>query len=396
MPQTHRTQVAIVGAGPAGLLLSHLLHLAGISSIVLERQTREYIEQRIRAGVLEQHVVELLNDTGLGERLGREGLLHHGIHLNFNDTVHRLDFNQLIGRSITVYGQHEVVKDLVAARLEAGADIRFSVADTAIHQVDTDQPAVSFTHDGDSHTIECGFIAGCDGFHGICRPSIPQDLLRIHERIYPFGWLGILAETTPPSDELIYSSHDDGFALYSMRAADVARLYVQCAPDEDIANWPDDRIWQALGERLGSAGGWSLNKGPIIERGITAMRSFVAEPMQHGRLFLAGDAAHIVPPTGAKGMNLAVADVRILSRALETFFASGDEHRLKDYSARCLARVWQAQRFSWWMTSMLHRFDDNDSYGRRLQLAELEYLTSSKAAARSLAENYTGLPFDEG
>lgn len=394
MPQTHHTQVAIIGAGPAGLLLSHLLDLAGISSIVLERQTRDYIEKRIRAGVLEQHVVELLNDTGLGERLDREGLVHHGIHLSFAGRVHRLDFNELIGRSITVYGQHEVVKDLVAARLAAGADIRFSVTDTAIHQIDTDQPTVSFTQDGDAHIIECGFIGGCDGFHGICRPSVPDGALRIHERVYPFGWLGILAETTPPSEELIYSCHDDGFALYSMRSPNVARLYVQCAPDEDIANWPDDRIWQALGKRLGSAGGWSLSEGPILERGVTAMRSFVTEPMQHGRLFLAGDAAHIVPPTGAKGMNLAVADVRVLSRALETYFGSGKEQALKDYSARCLARVWQAQRFSWWMTSMLHRFDGDDSYRRGLQLAELDYLTTSEAAAKSLAENYTGLPFD--
>ncbi len=392
MPQTHHTQIAIIGAGPAGLLLSHLLDLAGISSIVLERHTREYIENRIRAGVLEQHVVDLLCETGLGERLKREGLQHHGIHLAFADRVHRIDFNALIGRSITVYGQHEVVKDLIAARLEAGADVRFSVGDVAVHDFDTGNPAVSFTEDGEAHVLNCDFIAGCDGFHGICRPSIPAGALTFHERTYPFGWLDILAETPPPSEELIYSNHDDGFALYSMRGPELSRLYVQCAPDEDIANWPDDRIWQALQTRLGTAGGWSLAEGPIIERGVTAMRSFVAEPMQSGRLFLAGDAAHIVPPTGAKGMNLAVADIRVLVRALETYSASGDEALLKDYSRTCLTRVWQAQRFSWWMTSMLHRFEATDGFSCGLQLAELDYVTTSDTAARSLAENYTGLP----
>ncbi len=395
MPQTNRTQVAIIGAGPAGLLLSHLLHLAGIRSIILERQTQSYIENRIRAGVLEQHVAELLKDTGVGARLQREGLVHHGINIAFADQARHVDFHELIGRSITVYGQHEVVKDLVAARQSDGADMRFSVTDVAIHHMDTNHPNVSFRENGADLAIECEFVAGCDGFHGVSRPAIPEGVLACHERIYPFGWLGILAETTPPSEELIYASHDDGFALFSMRAPQLSRLYLQCDPEDDMANWPDERIWQNLDKRMGTHGGWALNPGPVIERGITAMRSFVAEPMQFGRLFLAGDAAHIVPPTGAKGMNLAVADVRVLARALGRYFASGNEDGLTGYSQTCLARVWKAQRFSWWMTAMLHRFPDKDSYRRRLQLAELDYVTSSIPAGQALAENYTGLPFEE-
>ena len=394
MPDPFRTQVAIIGAGPAGLLLSHLLHLAGISSVILERHTRDYIENRIRAGVLEHQVVELLKDTGLGERMLREGLEHDGINLSFAGEVRRIDFNALIGRTITVYGQHEVVRDLIARRLADNAYIRFSVDDVELHNIDGTQPSVSFTDAGEHLEILCDFIAGCDGFHGISRPSIPEGVLTTHERIYPFGWLGILAETTPPSEELIYSCHADGFALYSMRAPNVSRLYIQCAPDENISNWSDDQIWQELQNRLGGEGIWSLQPGPVLERGITAMRSFVAEPMQSGRLFLAGDAAHIVPPTGAKGMNLAVADVRRLSRALESFYTSGDETALKNYSHACLARVWKAQRFSWLMTAMLHRHPDTDGFRRNLQLSELDYVTTSEHAARSLAENYTGLPFD--
>jgi p-hydroxybenzoate 3-monooxygenase len=393
MASTLKTQVAIIGAGPAGLLLSHLLHLEGISSIIVERHTRDYIERRIRAGVLEQHVVDLLRNTGLGERMDREGLLHNGVNLAFAGDMFRVDFQSLIGRAIMVYGQHEVVKDLVAARLADGADIRFSVGDAAVHDLTSQSPAVTFTDNGIATTIECEFIAGCDGFHGVCRQAIPADVLTIHERIYPFGWLGILARTAPPDEELIYSAHDDGFALYSMRSPTVSRLYVQCDPQEDVANWADADIWQALQTRLAGAG--KLAEGPIIERSVTAMRSFVAEPMQHGRLFLAGDAAHIVPPTGAKGMNLAVADIRVLARALRSYFASGRETGLNAYSQRCLDRIWQAQRFSWWMTSMLHRFPDADTFGRRVQLADLNNIASSEAAARVLAENYTGLPFTD-
>lgn len=393
MSETHKTQVAIIGAGPAGLLLSHLLHLAGISSIILERHTQDYIENRIRAGVLEQHVAELLKDIGVGDRLNREGLVHNGIHMAFAGEARHLDFHELIGRTITVYGQHEVVKDLLAARQRDGADIRFSVTNVALHRIDTDNPQVSFDDNGTEERIDCGFVAGCDGFHGVSRPSMPQGVLTCHEQVYPFGWLGILAETAPPSEELIYSSHDDGFALYSMRAPHLSRLYVQCDPDDDLANWPDERIWQNLEHRLAASTDWSLERGPIIERGITAMRSFVAEPMQSGRLFLAGDAAHIVPPTGAKGMNLAVADIRVLARAFERYYANGAEDGLTDYTVNCLGRIWKAQRFSWWMTSLLHRFPDQDDFRRRLQLAELDYVTSSTVAGQSLAENYTGLPF---
>ena len=394
MPRTDRTQVAIIGAGPSGLLLSHLLHLAGIKSVVLERHTQQYIENRIRAGVLEQHVVDLLRHTGAGERLDNEGLIHDGINLSFAGEARRLDFKELIGRTITIYGQHEVVKDLVAVRQAAGADIRFSVADVAVHDIDTPTPLVTYRANGEDTTIDCDFVAGCDGFHGICRPAIPGDMLNVYEQVYPFGWLGILTESPPPDEELIYASHDDGFALYSMRAPEVSRLYIQCAPDEDIAEWTDESVWQILENRLGTAGGWQLERGPVIERGVTAMRSFVVEPMQHGRLFLAGDAAHIVPPTGAKGMNLAVADVRVLSRAVEQFYGSGNEAGLTAYSRQCLGRIWKAQRFSWWMTSMLHRFPDADAFQRQLQLAELDYVTTSEVAAKALAENYTGLPFD--
>ena len=395
MPQPDRTKVAIIGAGPAGLLLSHLLDLAGIGSIILEHHTQQYIENRIRAGVLEQHVVELLRDTGVGARLDSEGMIHDGINLSFAGEARRLDFRKLIDRTITVYGQHEVVKDLVAARQAASADIRFSVSDVTVHNIDTHTPQVTYRDNGNDRVIDCDFIAGCDGFHGICRPAIPGDVLSVYERLYPFGWLGILTESRPPDEELIYSCHEDGFALYSMRAPDVSRLYIQCDPDEDIADWSDEEIWQILQDRLGTASDWQLERGPVIERGITAMRSFVVEPMQYGRLFLAGDAAHIVPPTGAKGMNLAVADVRILSRALEQFYLSGDEDGLGAYSRQCLGRIWKAQRFSWWMTSMLHRFPDADAFQRQLQLAELDYITTSEVAAKSLAENYTGLPFDD-
>jgi len=389
------TQVAIIGAGPAGLLLSHLLHLEGIGSVVLERQSRAHVEARIRAGVLEQGTVDLLTETGLGDRLHREGLVHHGIELSFSGRRHRIDLTELTGgRAITVYGQHEMVKDLIAARLAASGDIRFDIADVSIEGIDTDRPVVRFNEAGEDREITCDFIGGCDGFHGICRQSIPAADLSLFDRVYPFGWLGILAKAPPASEELVYARHDDGFALFSMRSPQITRLYLQCDPDDDIATWPDERVWEALHKRLESSHDWQLAEGPVLEKGITAMRGFVAEPMRHGRLFLAGDAAHIVPPTGAKGMNLAVADVRVLSRALSGYFKRGATEDLEAYSATCLRRVWKAQRFSWWMTSMLHKFPGVSPYDERVQLAELDYVASSRAAAKALAENYVGLPFE--
>ncbi|HYL35378.1 MAG TPA: 4-hydroxybenzoate 3-monooxygenase [Bryobacteraceae bacterium] len=390
-----RTQIGIVGAGPAGLLLSHLLHLEGIDSIVFEARTRQYVEERVRAGVLEQSPVDLLVKTGVGARLKREGLVHRGIELRFNREGHRIDMCELTGgRCITVYGQQEVVKDLIQARLEAGGEIIFEVDDVAIHGFDSTAPSISFARNGARQQIACDFIAGCDGFHGICRPSIPAGVLTEYDRIYPFGWLGILAQAPPSSDELIYANHERGFALMSMRSPVLTRLYLQCSPDEDLENWPDARIWEELHTRLVTHNGFHLTEGPIIQKGVTPMRSFVVEPMQYGRLFLAGDSAHIVPPTGAKGMNLAIADVRVLSRALADYYASGRETLLAQYSQTCLRRAWRAQHFSWWMTSMLHRFGDQTSFDHKRQLAELDNVTSSRAAATNLAENYTGLPFD--
>ncbi|HWE61797.1 MAG TPA: 4-hydroxybenzoate 3-monooxygenase [Chloroflexota bacterium] len=390
-----RTQVGIVGAGPAGLLLSHLLHLQGIESVVLEARSRTHVEERIRAGVLEQGTVDLLNEAGLGDRMRREGLIHRGIALRFRGRSHRLDFVELTGgRAITVYGQHEVVKDLIAARLAAGGQIVFEVEDVGVHELDETRSMIRYRdRDGTAQEIVCDFIAGCDGSHGICRQAIPQGTLCVYERTYPFAWLGILANSPPVSDELIYTYHERGFALFSMRTPRITRLYLQCAPDEDIAEWPDQRIWQELHLRLEDQdSGPELVTGTVLQKGITAMRSLVVEPMQHGRLFLAGDAAHIVPATGAKGLNLAVADVRVLARALSEFYASGQADQLDAYSERCLRRVWQVQRFSWWMTSMLHRFEGQGAFDRRVQLAELDYVTSSRAAAQALAENYVGLP----
>jgi p-hydroxybenzoate 3-monooxygenase len=388
-----RAQVGIVGAGPAGLLLSHLLHLEGIESVILENRNREYVEHRVRAGVLEQASVDLLKQAGVGERLGREGLLHHGIELRFGGRGHRIDFPSLTGgRAITVYGQQEVVKDLIRARLDAGGQIVFEVTDVGVHDLESAAPRIRYRKDGVENELVCDFIAGCDGFHGVCRPSIPAHPQSVFERTYPFAWLGILARAAPSREELIYAYHDRGFALFSMRSPEVTRLYVQVAPDEDIANWPDDRIWQELHVRLETDDGWKLNEGPVLEKGITPMRSFVCEKMQHGRLFLAGDSAHIVPPTGAKGMNLAVADVHVLSRALTAFFKSGRDDLLAGYSETCLKRVWRAEHFSWWMTSMLHRFPGDDGFQQRLQRSQLDYTIGSRAAATSLAENYVGLP----
>ena len=392
--KTIRTQVGIVGAGPAGLLLSHLLHLEGIESVVVESQSRPHVEERVRAGVLEQGTADLLNAAGVGERMRREGLLHHGIELRFNRRGHRIDFQELTGRAITVYAQHEVVKDLVQARMAAGGQIFFQAEGVGIEGFQEDAPRIRFRHGGEDCQIACDYIAGCDGSHGICRPSVTAGALRYYEKVYPLGWLGILAEARPASDELIYVNHERGFALLSMRTPQISRLYLQCRPDEDVARWPDERIWEELQRRFETADGFRVNEGPIFQRGITAMRSLVTEPMQCGRLFLAGDAAHIVPPTGAKGLNLAAADVRVLAHALACRFHTGSEDRVSRYSEICLRRVWRAQHFSWWMTSMLHRFEDGSGFDYRRQLAELDLVTTSRAAAAALAENYTGLPFD--
>jgi p-hydroxybenzoate 3-monooxygenase len=392
---TTRTAVGIVGAGPAGLVLSHLLAARGIDCVVLEARSRDYVEHRVRAGVLEHPTVELLRWLGVAERLDRESLDHRGVNLAFDGQRHRIDFGSLTGKSITVYGQQEVVKDLIAARLAAGGEILFEVDDVTVHDVESDRPQVHFVHDGGAHVLDCDVIAGCDGFHGVCRPSIPPGELRIHDHEYPFAWLGILAKAPPTSEELIYSGHDRGFALYSMRSPEITRLYLQVTPDEDLANWSDDRIWAELVTRFPTEDGFELAEGPVIEKGITAMRSFVATPMRHGRLFLAGDAAHIAPPTGAKGMNLAIADVCVLSDAIDHLLRTGDDALLDRYSAVCEQRVWRVQHFSWWMTSMLHRFDEHDEFQRRLQLSELAYVTHSHAASTALAENYVGLPFGQ-
>ncbi len=389
-----RTQVGIVGAGPAGLVLGHLLHLRGIESVVLEDRSREYVEQRVRAGVLEWGTVELLKEMGVGERMERQGLVHRGVELRFAGEGHRIDFDELTGRGITVYGQQEVVKDLIAARLDFGGPLLFEVDDVRPEGFDSDSPSLRYRHDGGEHVLHCDVIAGCDGFHGICRDAIPEDVLTFHEREWPFAWLGILAEAEPASEELIYAHHERGFALQSMRSPTVTRLYLQCDPGEAIEAWPDERIWEELQLRFES-GDFRLNEGPIFERGITPMRSFVTEPMQYGRLYLAGDAVHIVPPTGAKGLNLAVADVRILADGLERFFSTGDDRLLELYSRTCLRRVWRVQHFSWWMTSMLHRMpDDHDGFQAKLQIAQLDYVCSSRAASTSLAENYVGLDLE--
>jgi p-hydroxybenzoate 3-monooxygenase len=390
--KTLRTQVGIVGAGPAGLMLGHLLHLAGIDSVIVEHRSQEYVVDRVRAGVLEQGTVDLLNQSGVGDRLRREGLPHEGVYINVRGQRRRIDMASLTGRRITVYGQNEVVKDLIAARTASGRPLLFEVGDVSVHDLDSRQPAVRFTTNQESFELRCDFIAGCDGFHGICRPSIPEGRRRTFDRVYPFGWLGILVEAPPSSPELVYSFHDRGFALFSMRSNSVTRLYLQCAPDEDVAQWSDDRIWEELLTRLGSDDGWKPIVGPITQKGVTGMRCFVTEPMRYGAMFLAGDAAHIVPPTGAKGLNLAIADVWRLSRAAAEYYQSGSEQLLERYSDDCLQRVWRAQQFSWWMTSMLHRPDTESPFDCRRQLAELEYVTSSRAAMTSLAENYVGLP----
>lgn len=388
-----RTQIGIVGAGPAGLVLSHLLYQQGIESVVVEARTREYVQERVRAGVLEQNTVDLLREIGVGERMRRQGLVHHGIELRFQGRGHRIDFQELTGRAITIYAQAEVVKDLIDARLAASQPILFEAEHVSLHGLESKQPSIRFRRNNSEEELSCDFIAGCDGFHGVCRSSIPNDILTVYEREYPFAWLGILAEAQPSSEELVYAHHDRGFALLSMRSPQISRLYLQCANDENIDEWPDARIWEELHRRLARKG-WNLTEGPIVQKGITPMRSFVVEPMQFGKMFLAGDAAHIVPPTGAKGLNLAVADVRVLARALAEFYRNGSRELLDRYSDICLRRVWKVQRFSWWMTSLLHRFDSDCAFDRRRQLGELDYVTSSRAASQSLAENYVGLPME--
>jgi len=390
-----KTQVGIIGAGPAGLVLSHLLHLSGIESVVLEQHSQKYVEERVRAGVLEQGTADLLRETGVGERMTRQGLMHHGIELQFAQRRHRIDFAGLTGgKGVMVYAQHEVLKDLIKARVDAGGQVFFGVDEVSVYELAGPRPKIRFRAGGTREELECDFIGGCDGFHGICRPSIPEGVLKTFEKIYPFAWLGILAEAPPSSRELIYAHHERGFALLSMRSPTISRLYLQCAPDEDMDQWPDERIWQELKARLEVIPGWRLADGPVLQKGITGMRSFVVEPMQYGRLFLAGDSAHIVPPTGAKGLNLAVADVRVLAVAIAEYYRSGGTELLDQYSATCLRRVWKVQRFSWWMTSMLHRIAGDNSFDVRRQLAELDYVTGSRAASQTLAENYVGLPFD--
>jgi p-hydroxybenzoate 3-monooxygenase len=386
------TQVGIVGAGPAGLVLSHLLHLEGIDNVVLEQRTRDYVESRVRAGVLEQGSADLLVDTGVGERMVAEGAVHEGVNLQFDGERHRIDFKELAGgRTITVYGQQEVVKDLIATRLAAGGTVLFEAEEVEPHDVTGSRPSLRFRHGGSEHELSCAVVAGCDGFHGVCRGAIAQGVLREFEREYPFGWLGILAAVPPSTHELIYAFHEHGFALHSLRSPEISRLYLQVDPADDLARWPDERIWEELQLRLASPG-WTLDEGPIMEKGITAMRSYVCEPMQHGNLFLAGDAAHIVPPTGAKGMNLAIADVIVLASALATWFKDSDRAGLEGYSERCLGRVWRVQDFSNTMTELMHVLPGGDPFAKRVQRAKQRYVASSVAMRRTIAENYVGLP----
>jgi p-hydroxybenzoate 3-monooxygenase len=391
-----RTQVGIVGAGPAGLLLSHLLHLHGIESIVVEARSRDYVEQRVRAGVLEQGTVDLLVGSGAGERLKREALVRDGIELRFAGRRHPLNLRELSGgRAYTIYAQQEIVKDLITVRLAADGRILFDAVDASVRDFDTTAPCIRFRHGGAEMELQCDFIGGCDGFHGVCRPSMPAGALTVFERVYPFGWLGTLVEAETPEQETVYAWHERGFGFFNRRSPTLTRHFLQVAPDEDLANWPDRRIWDELRVRLATDDGWEVTEGPVLNRNITEMRSFVVEPMRHGRLYLAGDAAHIVPPTGAKGLNLAVADVRVLARALGDYYATGRIDLLDAYSATCLRRIWRVEHFSWWMTSMLHRFPGDDAFQQRLQRSQLDYVVSSRAAATTLAENYVGLPYED-
>lgn len=383
-----KTQVVIIGAGPSGLLLSQLLERDGVACIVLERHSRDHVEQRIRAGLLEWTTVELLKEAGIGDRMMREGLVHDGFLLAFEGRTHRIDLKGLSGRHVVVYGQTEIQRDLGEA---AASRVVWEARDVSLSGFDSPHPRVAYDHGGARHTIECDFIAGCDGYHGVCRASVPAGKITQYERVHPFGWLGILADVAPLSDELIYVNHARGFALCSMRSRTRSRYYVQCPSEDKVADWPDERVWSELAERLPEEFAARLVTGPSIEKSIAPLRSFVAEPMRFGRLFLAGDAAHIVPPTGAKGLNLAAADVRVLSKALMEHYRSGSQTLLEEYSSRALARVWKAARFSWWFTTLMHKLSD-DALARKLQLAELEYLSESEAACRVMAENYAGLP----
>jgi p-hydroxybenzoate 3-monooxygenase len=387
-----RTQVAIIGAGPAGLTLSHLLAQAGVDSIVLEDRSREYVERRVRAGVLEQGTVDLLRASGVSARMDHEGLVHHGIELRFDRRAHRIPMSDLTGgRAVMIYGQQEMVKDLIHARLEAQGALLFESECVGVADVTSVSPRVLYRSSGATHAIECDVVAGCDGFHGVSRGAIPRDRLTIYDREYPFAWLGILADAAPSTDELIYASSERGFALHSLRSPRISRLYLQCRPDANLDEWPDERIWDELRLRFATDDGWTLRDGPILEKSVTPMRSFIVEPMRYGRLFLAGDAAHIVPPTGAKGLNLAVSDARTLAEALIAWYGRGDSRLMDEYSAICLRRVWRAQHFAVWMTMMLHkREDDPDGLERQLQLSQLRYVCGSTAAATSLAENYVG------
>jgi p-hydroxybenzoate 3-monooxygenase len=387
-----RTKVAIVGSGPAGLLLGRLLERAGIETVILERRSRDYVLSRIRAGVLEQGTVELLDRAGVGEKLHAEGLVHDGVEFCFDGDRHRFDFRELIGRTVTVYGQTEVTRDLMQARDGSGLTTIYEAEDVSLHDFDGVTPKVRYVKDGVEHQLACDFIAGCDGYHGVSRASVPQDALRTFERVYPFGWLGILVDKPPVADELIYAHHERGFALCSMRSPTRSRYYVQVPSSDRVEEWSDQRFWDELRRRLDEETADKLVTGPSIEKSVAPLRSFVAEPLRFGRLFLAGDAAHIVPPTGAKGLNLAASDVAALAQALIEFYAERSSAGIDGYSARVLSRIWKAERFSWWMTSILHTFPDTDAFGRRIQRAEFEYLRTSTAAARSLAENYTGLP----
>ncbi|MET9674873.1 4-hydroxybenzoate 3-monooxygenase [Streptomyces sp. NPDC006482] len=386
-----RTTVGIIGAGPAGLLLSHLLHRQGIDNVVLELRDQAYVERRQRAGILEQDTVDVLRASGAGARMDRQGLEHHGIELRFDRRSHRVDFPSLTGgRSVMVYAQTEVVKDLIALRKEAGGTILFEAEALSVDGIDTDHPTVRYRHEGAEHTLDCDYVVACDGFHGIGRRSLPEDVVRVTERTYPFSWLGILADVEPSCDELIYAHHERGFALHSMRSPQVSRLYLQVDPDDSTDNWPDERIWDELETRFAVDGDWQLKRGPITEKSITPMRSFVAEPLRQGRLFLAGDAAHIVPPTGAKGLNLAVADVTLLAKALTRHHAERDETLLDAYSETALRRIWRAEHFSYTMTTLLHSSPDETAFDRGLRLSHLRYLANSGAASASLAENYVG------
>jgi p-hydroxybenzoate 3-monooxygenase len=387
-----RTQVAIIGAGPAGLLLGQLLHKHGIDNIILERQTADYVRGRVRAGVIEQVTMDLLDQAGVGARMHQDGLVHEGVQICVNGERHRISFKEMTGKAVMVYGQTEITRDLMAGRATVGAPTVYSAHDVALHDIAGAAPRVTYRAEGKTHEITCDFIAGCDGFHGVSRQSVPASTIATHERVYPLGWLGVLTDTPPVSEELIYVRHPEGFALCSMRSPTRSRYYIQCSLAEDVDAWPDERFWSALRPRLDDEAREQLVTGPSIEKSIAPLRSFVAEPMRFGRLFLAGDASHIVPPTGAKGLNLAASDVRYLSQALIEHYAEKSDAGLDHYSARALARVWKAERFSWWMTTMLHRISDN-SFDHKIQLAELDYLFRSKAAATVFAENYVGLPY---